>query len=437
MENNREVNIIGAGLAGCECALFLASKNIKVNLYEMKKIKKTPAQKSDLFAELVCSNSLKSTEPLSASGLLKLELKRLGCNLLQIAESCAVPSGTSLSVDREKFSQIITEKIYSNKNITVIDQVVKNFDINTPTVLATGPLCDDELFSFIKSLIGDDNCYFYDAIAPIVSLESVDMSRAFWGNRYEKGGKDYLNCWLDYDEYQTFIKELKDAKTVELHSFEKLKVFEGCMPVEVLAKRGDKSLRYGPMKPVGLSRQVKDGKPYAMVQLRKENSEGTALNMVGFQTNLIFSEQKRVFSLIPALKNAEFLRYGTMHRNSFINAPKCLNNYSQLKNYPNIFVAGQISGVEGYVESIASGLFVAQNMQRYLQGKPLKSISKNTCLGAIIDYITNKANENNFEPMNANYGIFVCDKTFTDKKLKKQYFLDRSMEQIEIYKKED
>ena len=437
MSKNNIVNIIGAGLAGCEAALYLSSNDIKVNLYEMKKIKRTPAQKSDNLGELVCSNSLKSTESLSASGLLKLELKQLGSFLLSIAECCAVPSGNSLSVDREKFSKTITEKIYSNKNIKVIDEIVKNFDINVPTIIATGPLCDDELFSYIKTLIGDDNCYFYDAIAPIVSLDSVDMSRAFWGSRYEKGGADYLNCWLDFDEYQTFIKELKDAKTVELHSFEKLKVFEGCMPVEVLAKRGDKSLRYGPMKPVGLSRQVKDGKPYAMVQLRKENTDGTSLNMVGFQTNLIFSEQKRVFSLIPALKNAEFLRYGTMHRNSYINSPKCLNKFSQLKNYPNIFIAGQISGVEGYVESIASGLFAAQNMLRFLQKKPLKSISKNTCIGAIIDYITNETNEKNFEPMNANYGIFVCDKTFTDKKLKKQYYLERSMEEIEKYKKED
>ena len=437
MSKINEVNIIGAGLAGCEAALYLSSNDIKVNLYEMKKIKRTPAQKSDNFGELVCSNSLKSIEPLSASGLLKLELNELGSNLLSIAKYCAVPSGNSLSVDRDKFSKIITEKIYSNKNIKVFDEIVKNFDINIPTIIATGPLCDDELFSYIKTLIGDDNCYFYDAIAPIVSLESVDMSRAFWGSRYEKGGADYLNCWLDYDEYQIFIKELKDAKTVELHSFEKLKVFEGCMPVEVLAKRGDKSLRYGPMKPVGLSRQVKDGKPYAMVQLRKENTDGTSLNMVGFQTNLIFSEQKRVFSLIPALKNAEFLRYGTMHRNSYINSPKCLNKFSQLKNYPNIFVAGQISGVEGYVESIASGLFASQNMLRYLQKKPLKSISKNTCLGAIIDYITNEANEKNFEPMNANYGIFVCDKKFTDKKEKKEYFLKRSMAEIEKYKKED
>ncbi len=433
MLKNKVVNIIGAGLAGCESAMFLACNNVKVNLYEMKKVKKTPAQKSDLFAELVCSNSLKSTESLSASGLLKLELKEMGCFLLDIAQKCAVPAGNSLAVDRDKFSKMITDAIYANKNITVIDKVVTEIDTTVPTIIATGPLCDDELFANLQKLIGQDNCYFYDAIAPIVSLDSVDMSRAFWGSRYEKGGKDYLNCWLYYDEYQNFVKELKEAKTVELHSFEKLKVFEGCMPVEVLAKRGDRSLRFGPMKPVGLSHQVKEGKPYAMVQLRRENADGTALNMVGFQTNLLFGEQKRVFSLIPALKNAEFLRYGTMHRNSYINAPKCLNEYSQLKDYKNIFIAGQLSGVEGYVESIASGLYVAQNVLRLIENKSLKNVSKNTCLGAIIGYITNPANEKNFEPMNANYGIFVCDKDIPDKRLRKEYFLTRSMEEIKKY----
>lgn len=433
MLKNKVVNIIGAGLAGCESAIFLARNNVKVNLYEMKKVKKTPAQKSDFFAELVCSNSLKSTESLSASGLLKLELKKMGCFLLDIAEKCSVPAGNSLAVDRDKFSKMITDEIYQNKNIKVVDKVVTDIDTTIPTIIATGPLCDDELFSNLQKLIGQDNCYFYDAIAPIVSLESIDMNRAFWGSRYEKGGKDYLNCWLYYDEYQNFVKELKEAKTVELHSFEKLKVFEGCMPVEVLAKRGDRSLRFGPMKPVGLSHQVKEGKPYAMVQLRRENTNGTALNMVGFQTNLLFGEQKRVFSLIPALKNAEFLRYGTMHRNSYINAPRCLNGFSQLKNYKNVFIAGQLSGVEGYVESIASGLYVAQNVLRLIDDKPLKNISKNTCLGAIIEYITNPANEKNFEPMNANYGIFVCDKDISDKRLRKEYFLSRSMDAIKEY----
>ncbi len=433
MLKNKEVNIIGAGLAGCESAYFLASHDIKVNLYEMKNIKKTPAQSTNLFAELVCSNSLKSTEPLSASGMLKLELEKLNCFLLDCANKCKVESGTALSVDREKFSTLVTNVIKNHRNIKVIDEIVTKLDWTKPTIIATGPLCDDEFFKDIMDKIGDDNCYFYDAIAPIISTDSIDTSRAFWANRYDKGGSDYLNCWLNKEEYTNFVNELVNAKCVELHKFEKFKVFEGCMPIEVLAKRGDKSLRYGPMKPVGLSKHVETEKPYAIVQLRKENQDGSSVNMVGFQTNLLFKEQKRVFSMIPALKNAEFLRYGTMHRNSYINAPKCLNNYSQLKKYPNVFVAGQISGVEGYVESIASGLFCAINMLLYLCDKKLLALPSNTCLGAIINYIVS-ADEDNFQPMNANYGIISCDKSFNDKQAKKQYMLDCSMKQIEIFK---
>lgn len=436
LKNNKIVNVIGAGLAGCESAYFLAEHGVKVNLYEMKEIKKTPAQKSNNFAELVCSNSLKSMEKLSASGLLKLELQKLGCFLLDCANKTSVPAGNSLSVDRDLFSQMVTEKIKNHPNIKVINEIVKDLDISVPTIIATGPLCDDELFKNLSKLIGDDNCYFYDAIAPIIETESIDMNRAFWGNRYEKGEtKDYLNCWLNKNEYDIFVNELINAQTVELHNFEKLRVFEGCMPIEVLAKRGEKSLRYGPMKPVGLSKQVQYEKPYAIVQLRKENADGSCLNMVGFQTNLIFKEQKRVFSLIPALKNANFLRYGTMHRNSYINAPKCLNAYSQLKNYPNIFIAGQISGVEGYVESIASGLYCAINMFLYINNKSLISLPSSTCLGAIINYIVS-ADEKNFQPMNANYGIISCDKHFCDKQEKKQYILENSMEKINEFKED-
>ena len=436
LKSNKIVNVIGAGLAGCESAYFLAEHGVMVNLYEMKEIKKTPAQKSDNFAELVCSNSLKSMEKLSASGMLKLELQKLGCFLLDCANKTSVPAGNSLSVDREQFSQMVTEKIKNHPNINAINEIVKDIDTSLPTIVATGPLCDDELFKNLSKLIGNDNCYFYDAIAPIVETDSVDMSRAFWGNRYEKGEtKDYLNCWLNKEEYEVFVKELVNAKTVELHNFEKLKVFEGCMPIEVLAKRGDKSLRYGPMKPVGLCKQVETEKPYAIVQLRKENADGSCLNMVGFQTNLIFKEQKRVFSLIPALKNAKFLRYGTMHRNSYINAPKCLNVYSQLKNYPNIFIAGQISGVEGYVESIASGLYCAINMLLYINKKSMISLPSSTCLGAIINYIV-FADDKNFQPMNANYGIVSCEKTFADKQAKKMYILENSMNEIDKFKEE-
>ena len=434
MLKNKVVNIIGAGLAGCESAIFLANFGVQVNLFEMKRIKKTPAQKSNNFAELVCSNSLKSTEPLSASGLLKLELQKLDCFLLKCANACSVPSGNSLSVDREKFSQMVTSAVQNNPNIHIIDKVVDCIDTSIPTIIATGPLCDDKLFSFLKTLIGEDNCYFYDAIAPIVSLESIDMTRAFWANRYDKGEtSDYLNCYMFKDEYEVFVKELQNAKTATLHEFEKLKVFEGCMPIEVLAKRGERSLRFGPMKPVGLCKHT-DQKPYAIVQLRKENISGSFLNMVGFQTNLLFGEQKRVFSLIPALKNAEFLRYGTMHRNSYINAPNCLNNCSQLKSYPNIFVAGQISGVEGYVESIASGLYCGINMLLYLCGKKPKSLPNTTVIGALMEYITT-ANPKDFQPMNANYGI-ISHQKLSDKQQKKEVILQKSICEINKFKEE-
>lgn len=429
---NKQVNIIGAGLAGCECALYLANKNIQVNLYEMKSIKRTPAQKSDNLAELVCSNSLKATDELSASGLLKLEMQKLGSNLLKFAYDSAVPSGGALSVDREKFSELITNAIKENLNINLIEQVVTNIDTTKPTVVACGPLIDNELFSNLQKLIGEDSCYFYDAIAPIISLDSIDMSRAYWGNRYDKGEtKDYLNCLLTKDEYIAFYNELINAKTVQLHDFEKIKVFEGCMPVEILAKRDVDALRYGPMKPVGLKDDRMNERSYAGVQLRKENLLGDSLNMVGFQTNLLFSEQKRVFGMIPALKNAEFLRYGTMHRNSYINAPKCMNVYSQLKQYPNVFVAGQLSGVEGYVESMASGLYVAINMFRYLNNQELVSLPSTTVLGAIQNYIA-QAPEKDFQPMNANYGI-VDAENMKDKKAKKQNILEKSIQGIDIF----
>lgn len=429
---NKEITIIGAGLAGCEAALYLGNHGVKVKLYEMKKIKRTPAQKSDFLAELVCSNSLKSNDELSASGLLKLEMLKLGSNLLKIAQDCAVPSGGALAVDRDKFAKEVTEKIISNANIQLIDQVVTTIDTTVPTIIACGPLIDSELFKNLQKLVGEDSCYFYDAIAPIISTDSVDMSRAYWGNRYGKGDTaDYLNCLLTKDEYFEFYNKLINAKTVELHEFEKLKVFEGCMPVEVLAKRDVDALRYGPMKPVGLNDGRMNERAYAAVQLRKENLLGNSLNMVGFQTNLLFSEQKAVFSLIPALKNAEFLRYGTMHRNSYINAPKCMNVYSQLKQYPNIFVAGQLSGVEGYVESMASGLYVAINMLQYIQGKSMFALPSTTVLGAIQNYIA-FAPEKDFQPMNANYGIVQAE-NMRDKTQKKKNILHISMQEIDKY----
>lgn len=428
----KEVIVIGAGLAGAEASLYLANHGVKVKLYEMKKLKKTPAQKMDLFGELVCSNSLKGVDELSASGLLKIEMEKLGSTLIPLAKECCVPSGGALSVDRDVFAKKITELIECNPNIEVVNEIVENFDLSKPTIVASGPLTDSKLFEFLMSIIGDDSCYFYDAIAPIISVDSIDMTRAYWGNRYNKGETaDYLNCLLNKEEYFEFYNELINAKAVELHEFEKLKVFEGCMPVEVMAKRGIDALRYGPMKPVGIRDSRVDEKPYAVVQLRKENLLGDALNMVGFQTNLTFGEQKRVFGLIPALKNAEFLRYGTMHRNSFINAPKCLTQFSNLKKYPNIFVAGQLSGVEGYVESMASGLFSAINMLRYVNGKDLVSLPSTTVLGAIINYISS-CPEKDFQPMNANYGVVQAE-NMRDKTEKKKQIYNISMQEIDNF----
>ena len=429
---NKEVVVIGAGLAGCEASLYLANLGVKVKLYEMKKVQRTPAQKMDDFAELVCSNSLKSNDILSASGLLKCEMLKLGSTLLKVANDCRVPSGGALSVDREKFAKNVTELIKNNNNIEIIDEKVDSFDLSYPTIVCAGPLIEEKLFAFLNEIVGENSCYFYDAIAPIVTEESIDMTRAYWGNRYNKGETaDYLNCLLSKEEYLRFYNELINAKTVELHEFEKLKVFEGCMPVEILAKRGEDALRYGPMKPVGIRDERYNEKPYAVVQLRKENLMASALNLVGFQTNLLFGEQKRVFGLIPALKNAEFLRYGTMHRNSYINAPKALNQFSSLKKHPNIFIAGQLSCVEGYVESMASGLYCAINMYRLLNGKKQLSLPSTTVLGAIENYIYS-ASEKNFQPMNANYGI-VDAENIRDKEQKKKNIYEKSMEEIDRF----
>ena len=427
---NNKVKVIGAGLAGCECALFLANNNIQVELYEMKPDKKTPAHKSNKYAELVCSNSLKSTDLTTASGLLKKELETLGCSLLKIAKENSVEAGSALAVDREKFATSVTQAILNNPNITVINQCVEEIKVGENIVIATGPLTDDKLYKNLSKLIGEQNCYFYDAIAPIILTESIDMNVAFWGNRYDKGSLkgDYLNLPLNKEEYDLFYNELINAKRVELKDFEK--VFESCMAVEVLAKRGKDALRFGPMKPVGFNLEKK---PYAVVQLRKENLDGTSVNMVGFQTNLLYNEQKRVFSLLPGLKNCEFLRYGQMHRNSYINAPVCLNEYSALKKHKNIFIAGQLSGVEGYMESIASGLYTGYNMLRLLQGKANIPLPNNTCLGAMIDYIIS-ASSSNFQPINANYGIISVDKPIKDKKLKREYILNNSIKQIEMWR---
>ena len=399
-----KINVIGAGLAGSECALYLANKGYSVNLYDIKTEKMSPAHHSKDFAEIVCSNSFKSDDENTASGVFKRELTLLGSELVKTAYEVQVPAGQALAVDRDEFSKIITSKIRNHKNISIICEDVAGFEENAITIVATGPLTTENMCNAIKEKIGEDFLYFYDAAAPIISAESIDTNVAFFGARYNKGDADYLNCPMNKEEYLNFYNELINAKTVELHEFEKKNIFESCMPIEIMAKRGVDAIRFGPLKPVGIFNPKTDEKYYAVVQLRKENNSGTMYNMVGFQTNLMFPEQKRVFSMIPGLKNAEFLRYGVMHTNNYVNFPKCLDKYSRLKVDNNIFIAGQLSGVEGYVESIASGLYCAINVARMLEGKELISFSADTIIGGLYNYLVN-ANTENFQPINANFGI--------------------------------
>ncbi|MBR4892396.1 MAG: methylenetetrahydrofolate--tRNA-(uracil(54)-C(5))-methyltransferase (FADH(2)-oxidizing) TrmFO [Clostridia bacterium] len=400
----KTVNVIGAGLAGCEVAFRLANENIKVNLYEQKPEKKSPAHSSDKFCELVCSNSLRGNVLSNAVGLLKEEMRMLGSLVIESAYINQVPAGGALAVDREKFSEYITNKIKSHPNINVIYKEKEEIDEDEYTVIASGPLTSDKLFSNIKKLTGSDDLYFYDAAAPIVSYDSIDMSKAFKGSRYNKGDADYINCPMTKEEYDAFYEALINAECAELKAFEKEVVFEGCMPVETMAKRGYNTLLFGPLKPVGLRSESMEKDAYAVVQLRQDNKEATMYNIVGFQTHLKFYEQKRVFSMIPGLNNAEFLRYGVMHRNTFINSPKVLDNHYKLINNDKIYFAGQITGVEGYVESAASGLLVGIYLSRLLNGKEISEFSSDTAIGALSNYISNKTVEK-FQPMNINFGI--------------------------------
>lgn len=433
------VNIVGGGLAGVECANMLANHGIKVNLYEMKPTKFSPAHKSPTLAEVVCSNSFKNTDVTTSSGLLKAEMEAFGSLVLKVANKTAVPAGGALAVDREKFSLCIDNEIRSNKNITVIEKEITEFPPNNDAVwvIATGPLTSDALSADIKANIGEDDLHFFDASAPIVLGETVDKSSAFKQDRYgELGSGDYLNCPMTKEEYIAFYNELINAERAELHDFEKGEIFEGCMPVEVMALRGEDALRYGPLKPVGLGRHL-PFKPHAIVQLRKENVDEECYNLVGFQTNLKFGEQKRVFSMIPALKNAEFIKYGVMHKNSYINSPKVLNRDLSLKKFPNVFIAGQLSGVEGYMESASMGIAVALSILARNNHREFY-IGDETMMGALINYITNPANENNFQPMNSNYGIIKeLENKSRDKKENRQKIYERSMALIERLEKEN
>ena len=426
-----KVKIIGAGLAGCEAAFALAQRGVKVKLYDIKPQSLTPAHSDKNFGELVCSNSLKSNDVFTnACGLLKEEMRLLGSLTMQVAEQTKVPAGGALAVEREEFARLITQKIKENENIEIVCEEVKEVP-HEWCIIATGPLTTDALSDNIQGICGGQ-LHFYDASAPIISRDSIDFDKCFYGDRYGKGGDDYINCPMNRVEYERFVEELTKAERVILHDFEKREIFEGCMPVEVLASRGVDSLRFAMLKPVGLT--DKDGnKFYAVLQLRKENTSGTAYNLVGFQTNLKWGEQKRVFSMIPALNNAEFLRYGVMHRNTFINSPTCLNSDFSLKSNGKVFFAGQITGVEGYVESAASGILAALNLYEKLNGR-VPEILDNTCvLGALSAHISG-ANEN-FQPMNANFGILSpAEIRIRDKKQRYAFLAERALKTVREYK---
>ncbi|MCR5815720.1 MAG: methylenetetrahydrofolate--tRNA-(uracil(54)-C(5))-methyltransferase (FADH(2)-oxidizing) TrmFO [Ruminococcus sp.] len=404
-----KAKVIGAGLAGVEAAWQLANAGIDTELYEMKPQKYSPAHKYHGFAELICSNSLKASRIESAAGMLKEEMRRLGSLTMECAAKTAVSAGGALAVDREKFSDLVTERIRSRDNITVIEGEVTDIP-DGDVVIATGPLTSDALAQKIGGLVGD-YLYFNDAVAPIVTKESVDMTKAFMAARYDRGEADYINCPFDKDEYLRFYNELINAESAPLHDFDKehfskdgFKVYEGCMPIEVLAKRGEDTMRYGPLKPVGLTDPKTGRRPYACVQLRAENAQGTLYNIVGFQTNLKFGEQKRVFSLIPGLENAEFIRYGVMHRNTFINSPKLLDEHFCMREHRNIYFAGQITGVEGYIESASSGIIAGLSLARRIMGKEQISLPETSMLGALTKYISDET-VTNFQPMGCNMGI--------------------------------
>lgn len=401
----KKVTVLGAGLAGCECAWQLAKRGIEVRLFEMKPNKMTPAHSSEYFAELVCSNSLRSDELTNAVGLLKAEMRKMGSLIMESADSNRVAAGGALAVDREGFSRYITDKIKSCTNIELVSEEATDFP-EGELVVATGPLTSDALAEKLEKLCNCTGLHFYDAVAPIVTLESVDMDSAFFASRYDKGTEDYVNCPMNEEEYKAFVKELVSAKEAPVHGFDDGGVFEGCMPVEVMARRGEETLRFGPLKPVGL-RDPRTGKEnYAVVQLRRDNADGTIYNLVGFQTHLTWGEQKRVFSMIPALKNAEFVRYGVMHRNTYLNSPQLLDRYYRLRSEPRISFAGQMTGVEGYVESAASGMLVGiETAARLLELEPV-NFPQETAIGALGLYISG-GSVGDFQPMNINFGIIT------------------------------
>ena len=424
------VKVIGAGLAGSEAAWQLAQRGIKVELYEMKPHKKSPAHHTDTFAELVCSNSLRGDRLENAVGLLKEELRRVGSLILECADATRVEAGGCLAVDRYGFSQMVTDKIRSHPNITVIAQEITEVP-EGPVIVATGPLTSDAMSDAIGRYFGADYLHFFDAAAPLVTAESVDMEHAWWQSRYDRGTPDYINCGMDKTQYEAFLQALISAEAAEVHGFEDANVFEGCMPVEVMGRRGPDTLRFGPLKPVGLTDPKTGREPYAVVQLRQDNAAKSVFNLVGFQTHLKFAEQKRVFSMIPALQNAEFVRYGVMHRNTFLQSPKLLDRFYADRRDPLVAFAGQMTGVEGYVESTASGYLAAVAMAAKLQDRPLPEFPQETAIGALGLYVSNSSIEH-FQPMNINFSIIAPLEQRIRKKAEKNLAIaNRSLEVIE------
>ena len=425
-----QVKVIGAGLAGAEAAWQLAQRGIAVTLYEMKPGKRSPAHHADTFAELVCSNSLRGDRLENAVGLLKEELRRLGSLILECAEATRVEAGGCLAVDRQVFSQMVTDRVKNHPNITVVAEEITQVPVG-PVIVATGPLTSDAMSDAIGKYFGTEHLHFFDAAAPLVTAESIDMTKAWWQSRYDRGTPDYINCAMNKEEYEAFVRELIAAEEAEVHGFEDKNVFEGCMPVEVMARRGLDTLRFGPLKPVGLVDPNTGKEPYAVVQLRQDNAANSVFNLVGFQTHLKFPEQKRVFSMIPALKNAEFVRYGVMHRNTFLQSPKLLDRYYADRRDPLVAFAGQMTGVVGYVESAASGYLAAVAMAAKVQGSPLPEFPQETAIGALGLYISDERIEH-FQPMNINFSIIAPLEKRIKKKAEKNLALaNRSLEIID------
>ncbi|MCV9887648.1 FADH(2)-oxidizing methylenetetrahydrofolate--tRNA-(uracil(54)-C(5))-methyltransferase TrmFO [Metabacillus halosaccharovorans] len=435
MNHEQMVNVIGAGLAGSEAAWQLVKRGINVRLYEMRPVKQTPAHHTDKFAELVCSNSLRANNLTNAVGVLKEEMRLLDSVIIKAADECAVPAGGALAVDRHEFSQKVTELVKGHPNVTVVNEEVQEIP-NGPTIIATGPLTSKKLSEQLMSLTGEEYLYFYDAAAPIVEKDSINMDKVYLKSRYDKGEAAYLNCPMTEEEFDCFYETLIAAETVPLKEFEKEIFFEGCMPIEVMAQRGRKTMLFGPLKPVGLEDPKTGKRPYAVVQLRQDDAAGTLYNIVGFQTHLKWGPQKEVLSLIPGLENVEIVRYGVMHRNTFINSPRLLEPTYQYKNRTDLFFAGQMTGVEGYVESAASGLVAGINAAHLILDKELVEFPNETAIGSMANYITS-TNADNFQPMNANFGIFApLPKLIKGKKERNELHAKRALETIQKISKD-